>query len=241
MRVLGEIRAATITYRAIVRSHLLATTESGKQAQEVLLKKWIDNVEKAHKRYEPMINSAEERAFYNESKAAWNEYLDGVKQVLMLSRKNEDNEARALHTKASLASVKSDEILQKDIDLNNEGADRAATDAAESYAAAMKMVLVSLVLAMIVGICAAVLLVRDVSTGIKSIVTPMQALGAGDLTAMVPHQGERTEIGDMANSLQVFKEALIAKKAADEAAAIDAEEKIGAANASMPSPAISKP
>ena len=125
VRVLGEIRAATITYRAIVRSHLLANTESGKQAQEVLLKKWIDNVEKAHKRYEPLINSAEERAFYNESKAAWNEYLDGVKQILILSRKNEDNEARALHTKASLASVKSDEILQKDIDLNNEGADRA--------------------------------------------------------------------------------------------------------------------
>jgi methyl-accepting chemotaxis protein len=43
---------------------------------------------------------------------------------------------------------------------------------------------------------------------------------------MLPHQGERTEIGDMANSLQVFKEALIAKRAADEAAAIDAEEKI---------------
>ena len=106
----------------------------------------------------------------------------------------------------------------------------------------MKMVLVSLVLAMIVGIGAAVSLVRDVSTGIKSIVTPMQVLGAGDLTAMVPHQGEMTEIGDMANSLQVFKEALIAKKAADEAAAIDAEEKIcGAASASTPSPAISKP
>ena len=225
VRVLGEIRAATITYRAIARSHLLANTEAGKQAQEVLLKKWIDNVEKAQKRYEPMINSAEERTFYNESKAAWNEYLGGVNRS-DFARKNEDNEARALHAKASLAGVKSDEILQKDIDLNNQGADRTATNAAESYAAAMKMVLVSLVLAMIVGIGAAVSLVRDVSTGIKSIVTPMQALGAGDLTAMVPHQGEMTEIGDMANSLQVFKEALIAKKAADEAAAIDAEEKI---------------
>src|SRR3569833_1050244 len=167
-----------------------------------------------------MINSDEERAFYNESKAAWNEYLDGVNQVLVLSRKNQDNEARTLHAKASLAGVKSDEILQKDIDLNNSGADRAAADAAESYAAAMKMVLTSLVLAMIVGIGAAVLQERAVSTGIKSIVTPMQALGAGDLTAMVPHQGERTEIGDMANSLQVFKEALIAKKAAAAAAAI---------------------
>ena len=54
----------------------------------------------------------------------------------------------------------------------------------------------------------------------------MQALGAGDLTAKVPHQGEKTEIGTMADALQVFKEALIAKKAADEAAAVDAEAKI---------------
>ena len=54
----------------------------------------------------------------------------------------------------------------------------------------------------------------------------MQALGDGDLTAEVPHQGEKTEIGAMADALQVFKEALIAKKAADEAAAHDAEAKI---------------
>ena len=62
--------------------------------------------------------------------------------------------------------------------------------------------------------------------GIASIVTPMQALGKGDLSADVPHQGEKTEIGAMADTLQVFKQALIAKKAADEAAAVDAEAKI---------------
>jgi methyl-accepting chemotaxis protein len=70
------------------------------------------------------------------------------------------------------------------------------------------------------------LLVRDVSAGIKSIVAPMQALGNGDLTAQIPHRGETTEIGSMADSLQVFKQALIAKQAADEAAAVDAQAKI---------------
>jgi methyl-accepting chemotaxis protein len=226
VRVLGEIRAATITYRAIVRSHLLATTEAGKQAQEVLLAKWIEILEKARKTYEPLITSPEERAYYTESNALWAEYLADVKQVLVLSHKNQDDEARALHAKASLAGVKSDETLQKDIDLNNRGADVAARQAEESYSAALKMVVASLLLAMIVGIGAAILLVRDVSAGIKSIVTPMQALGNGDLTAQVPHQGEKTEVGSMADSLQVFKEALIAKKAADEAAALDAEAKI---------------
>jgi methyl-accepting chemotaxis protein len=226
VRVLGELRAATITYRAIVRSHLLATDEATRQTQEDLLAKWIANTDKARKAYEPLITSPEERALYDEFSKSWAEYLAGVKEVLALSRKSEDKEARLLHGKASLAGVHADEVLQKDVLLNNKGADAAGSQAAESFNDAIKMVLASLGLAIIVGIGAAVLLVRDVSSGIKSIVTPMQALGGGDLTAQVPHQGEITEIGAMADTLQVFKQALIAKKAADEAASRDAEAKI---------------
>ena len=77
-----------------------------------------------------------------------------------------------------------------------------------------------------IAIGAAYYLVRDVSRGIASIIKPMQSLGEGDLSAEVPHRGEKTEIGSMADALQIFKEALIAKKAADEAAARDAEAKI---------------
>jgi methyl-accepting chemotaxis protein len=226
IRVLGELRAATITYRAIVRSHLLAGDEAGKQLQEDLLAKWIKNTDTARKAYEPLIISAEERALYDEFSASWAEYLAGVKEVLALSRKSEDKEARLLHAKASLAGVHADETLQKDVLVNNKGADAAGSQAAESFDEAIKMVLASLLPAIIVGIVAAILLVRDVSAGIKSIVAPMQALGSGDLTAQVPHQGETTEIGSMADTLQVFKGALIAKKTADDAAALDADAKI---------------
>ena len=54
----------------------------------------------------------------------------------------------------------------------------------------------------------------------------MQKLSAGDLSADVPHQGEHTEIGKMADTLQVFKDALIAKKAAEEAASAEAVVKL---------------
>jgi methyl-accepting chemotaxis protein len=226
VRVLGELRAATITYRAIVRSHLLASDEAGKQLQEDLLAKWINNTDRTRKAYEPLITSAEERALYDEFSTSWAEYLAGAKEVLALSRKNEDKEAKLLHAKASLAGVHADETLQKDVLLNNKGADTAGSQAAESFDDAIKMVLATLLPAIIVGIGAAILLVRDVSAGIKSIVAPMQALGNGDLTAQVPHQGETTEIGSMADTLQVFKDALIAKKASDEAAALDADAKI---------------
>jgi methyl-accepting chemotaxis protein len=119
-----------------------------------------------------------------------------------------------------------DEILKKDIDLNDLGAGKATRDAADTFSSAFMMILAILGAAVVIGAAVSFYVVRDISSGIASIVTPMQALGKGDLTAMVPHQGEKTEIGAMADTLQVFKQALIAKKAADEAAAIDAEAKI---------------
>src|SRR6267378_4297857 len=104
------------------------------------------------KAYEPLIISAEERALYDEFNASWAEYLAGVKEVLVLSRKNEDKEARLLHAKASLAGVHADETLQKDVLLNNKGADAAGSQAEQSFDDAIKMVLASLLLAIILGI-----------------------------------------------------------------------------------------
>ena len=56
------------------------------------------------------------------------------------------------------------------------------------------------------------------SSGIGSIIAPMHALGHGDLTAGAA-SGREDRNRPMADTLQVFKEALIAEKAADEAAA----------------------
>src|SRR3954453_23349941 len=133
VRVVGEVRAATITYRATVRAHLLAIDDAGKQAQEELLGKSLETVEKARKAYEPLISSPAERALYNAFNASWGDYLAGVKQVLVLSRHNQDHEARVLNAKVALAGAKAEEILQEDIALNNKGADAAGMKAAESF------------------------------------------------------------------------------------------------------------
>lgn len=226
VRTLGDVRAATINYRSVVRAHLLAVNDADMKAQDEALARYGDMLEKARKLYEPMISSPEERATYNEFSKFWSEYIEALKPVLVLSRKNARDEARDLNVKINQIGVQADDALQKDVELNSKGAVTAGEMATDSFSVAIKMVIGSLLLAVVVGTGAAILLVRDVAAGIKSIVLPMQALGAGDLTAVVPHQGEKTEIGTMANSLQVFKQALIDKHAADEAAAVDAEAKI---------------
>jgi methyl-accepting chemotaxis protein len=230
VRVLGDLRAGVITYRNVIREHMLAETLEEKLANEKTLATVIEVTTKARTAYEPMITSAEERALYNEWVKLWESYKKSSDEVMALSRKaagQVPREAHELNSKtANKIALEADTVLRKDIDLNNAGADKAARDAADSYATSLMVLAVILGAAVILGIGVSYYLVRDVSSGIASIVIPMQALGKGDLSAEVPHQGETTEIGAMADTLQVFKQELIAKKAADEAAAADAEAKI---------------
>jgi len=177
-----------------------------------------------------MIATPEERALYQQWSETWDKYRKGTEEVMAISRKEAGklpHEAHELNTKVvNKIGLEADEILNKDIELNNVGAEKAAQDSASNYSSALMMVAVILGLAILISVGVSLYTVRDISAGIASIVSPMQALGRGDLTAVVPHQGEKTEIGAMADTLQVFKEALVAKKAADEAAAADAEAKI---------------
>jgi methyl-accepting chemotaxis protein len=230
VRVLGDLRAGVITYRNVIREHMLSETLEEKEAMEKTLATVIESNTKIRQSYEPMITSPEERALYAEWSKTWDSYKKGTQEVMALSRRDAGKfprEAHDLNTKTvNKIGLQADDILKKDIDLNNTGADKAAADADANYSFAFAMLAAILGVAVIVGIGVGIYLIRDVSSGIASIVKPMQALGNGDLTAQVPHRGEKTEIGSMADVLQVFKEALIAKKAADEAASRDAEAKI---------------
>ncbi|MFQ3454957.1 methyl-accepting chemotaxis protein [Bradyrhizobium sp. UFLA01-814] len=230
VRALGDLRAGVITYRNVIREHMLSETLEEKLAQEKTLATVVEANTKVRATYEPLIASPEERGLYNQWVDAWTRYKKGTEEVMALSRRDVgkiQHEAHELNAKTvNKIGLEADEILRKDIELNNAGADKAAHDAANSYASAVMLLAMILGAAIIVGVGVSFLMIRDVSAGIASIVSPMQALGRGDLTANVPHQSEKTEIGAMADTLQVFKEALVAKKAADEAAAADAEAKI---------------
>jgi methyl-accepting chemotaxis protein len=230
VKVLGELRSGLITYRNVIREHMLAETLEEKLAAEKTLAGVVEANNKLRATYEPMISAAEERALYKDWVKSWEEYKRGTEQVMELSRKEAGkapHEAHELNTKTvNKIGLAADEILKKDIDINDMGAAKATKDAADTFSSAFMMIVAILGAAVVIGAAVSFYVVRDVSSGIDSIVKPMQALGKGDLTAMVPHRGENTEIGAMADTLQVFKEALIAKKAADEAAAVDAEAKI---------------
>ena len=230
VRVLGELRTDINLFRIALRAHVMAETLEAKAANDKRLAGILERIAKDRKAYEPMISSPEERSIYENWSRAWDKYITGVQEVIQLSRQSigriPTEASEAISKKVAVIAAESDAFLEKSIVLNNTGADTATRQAAEGYNFAFWTVLGIIAAVMVCGFGVGLYLVRDLSNGIASIVKPMQALGSGDLTAEVMRRGEKTEIGAMADALQVFKDALIAKKAADAEAARDAEAKI---------------
>jgi methyl-accepting chemotaxis protein len=106
-----------------------------------------------------------------------------------------------------------------------EAADRAgaARDGALTMLALAGLAVVAL-LGVLAGVT--VMLHRRVVTPLATLTEAVGELAAGRDDVAIPTIDRADEIGAMAGSLQVFKEALTAKKAADKAAAVEADAKI---------------
>jgi methyl-accepting chemotaxis protein len=111
--------------------------------------------------------------------------------------------------------------------------DAALAEAAERAGAARRaamtmMVLAGLAVVALLGVLAGVtvMLRRRVIVPLATLTDVVGDMAAGRHDVTIPTSDRADEIGAMAGSLQVFKEALIAKKAADGAAAVEAAAKI---------------
>lgn len=230
IKVLGELRENLVAYRNGIRMHLMELTEEGKRKADLRLTDLGAKIEKYQQVYEPLISSPEERRIYEIWRKEWGDYKAAAIPVLELSRKSigrfSIEATELLGRTLTPIGTRMQDILTRDIELNNKGSEEASATAAATYSSAFMIVLSILGVAAAFGVMASFMVIRDVTSAIASIIKPMQTLGQGDLASEIPYRSFKTEIGAMADALQVFKEALIAKRAADETAAREAEEKI---------------
>ncbi|ACF00356.1 hypothetical protein I8G32_01679 [Rhodopseudomonas palustris] len=230
VRVLGEMRTNVALYRNTLRAHLLEATTERKLATEKQVAAFDEAVKQSLRTYASMVATPEERKLYDSLVASWTNYTSLAPTGLEMSRKAAGELPVAANDYMAKTmgpiSAQIDEVLKKDIDLNDKGAAGATASAEATYLWAIFLMIGILVVAIVIGITASILVIRDLSRGIASIVKPMQDFTRGDLSAEVPHRGKNTEIGAMADALQVFKQALLDKLTADAAAARDSEDKI---------------
>ncbi|SEP39525.1 methyl-accepting chemotaxis sensory transducer with TarH sensor [Methylobacterium sp. ap11] len=111
-----------------------------------------------------------------------------------------------------------------DLQLDEAREGKLAADRLYEFLAATALAVMLVAAAAIAG--AAWIVLAGVSTPLTRITGQMRALSDGDLAVAVTDGAKRDEIGTLARALQVFKDALIAKREADRAAAGEADAKL---------------
>ena len=229
VRWIGEMRVQSARFRAVLRDHLIVADADRPDVDKNLAARKAD-FDKAAKAYAPLVSSPAERELADKLDKEWKEFITAATDVQTLANKGDMAAAKEINAKKVVPVGRTmDATLAKLTELNDKGAGAAGAHADATYNNSIWMMIGILAAAVIAGIGAAIYLVRDISGGISSILNPMGKLTDGELDVGIPHQGETTEIGRIASALQIFKNALIAKRSADEAAT--AEAKIKAARA----------
>ncbi|MGU3539472.1 methyl-accepting chemotaxis protein [Methylobacterium sp. A54F] len=221
VRNLGALDTQSARLNGVLLRHIQATDPALVATIERDLERFGKRVEEKRAAYEGLIASPEERALYQAYLAELRNFEVQRQAVLDLSRRGLKAEAfNHYETKAIGPRRAMSEALEKLVAFNDAGAAQAEAQSRTVFEEARAIGLGAMVLGLVLSVLLAALIIRGVSRGIASVVAPMQALAAGDLTAEVPHRGARTEIGQIADAVQVFKDGLLRMRALEEDTAL---------------------
>jgi methyl-accepting chemotaxis protein len=215
----GEVRAA-------VFEHILAANETGMDAAEQKFAAALESVAAAGREVEQRLSSADEKRLFEEFAGNWERYQAALKEILGYSRQYAKDAAGLYYNdKADAFIDKALAAADGVVALKTAGADAANLLADGAVRGAIQSVGTIVVLTLFLAAFAAYGLIRSIGSGIASVVAPMRALAAGDLAVEIPHRGRSSEVGLIADAVQVFKEALAQKRRLDEGVAEEGEAK----------------
>ena len=196
----NQMNTATSDFRIAEFEHVLNTDEKAMAGIEKTMAEVIAGFEKDRTAYVKLISSDEERKLYDAFAAEWKQYLQLHDQLLALSRKNENDKAKAvLDGESRKLFDSSSDKLQKLVTLNHDGALAEAANSEAVHAVARNTLVGGAILSVVLAIGLATLVIRSVARqlggepGDASRVAA--AIAAGDLTqAIAVAAGDRNSL-----------------------------------------------
>ncbi|QRE77279.1 methyl-accepting chemotaxis protein [Methylobacterium aquaticum] len=210
VRYAGELRGNVIDVRVSVVNHILYSDPARMRTEEAALSQKTEAVTAAMHHYERLVDGAAERDLFDAFDREWKSYLAAIPAVLEHSRTGRKD----LAMRENLVSVRphikaASETLERIVALNNDNGRKAVAEGEVTASDARRLMLAIGVVALVLATSLGTLIVRSISASVRAVLGPMRKLAAGDLSVAIPHQGEPNEIGQIADAVQVFKEASI--------------------------------
>ena len=209
VEVVNAIDAQTAELRMIVLTHVMNTDAAEIAKIDKRLMDGRAKLVELRKQYERLISTPEEKKLYDEFAANWGKYIAVNDGALELSRKNQNDDARAIVEGESLRLYNtSGEYLDKLVKMNNDGAEQARKASERTYHQARTILIVVAVLAIALAIAAAVWLIRSITAPLARAVEVADRVSGGDLTAHIDVDS-RDETGQLLGALQRMQQSLV--------------------------------
>ncbi len=173
------------------------------------------------KAYESYISNGRETELANAIKAASAAYLEQSDPFMTkIAGGDVDGAAHMYLSQMRPLADAMRSSIRADRDFQVTEGETAAKDGSKLGKAAEGLIMGALLLTALIGIGIGIAMIRGICGPINKMSDVMRKLAGGKLDADVPNRGEKTEIGDMAGAVQVFKDNLIHTRALEEEAAV---------------------
>ena len=206
-------RARTTLAVRVIPAKTAEEIEKGIAQREQYTSKYNEQM----KLYQGMISGPEEKALWDAAAAAYETYITAVSKVVEAKKRGDTQAASDILGNTSDQFNKFIEAIEKDIEFNRNGAQHAKNMAEETTASGKTIIITMTVFALAIGIASLLMVIRTISQPIQTLTGSMSRLARGDLDVIVPDTQRKDEIGQMAQTVLVFKDNALAKLKADEA------------------------
>jgi len=231
--MVGDLRNGVRQYELLLL-RVIADPDDKKQAKALdeAVRGNAAMLQSALETLKPAADSDGERALLTGFQDAWEDFSDQADHVHTLIASNDAPAARAAYVVSLKPMIPPLEAaLQKLLDFERSAAAQAVARADRDYQRGRDIVMLGIACGLGAAICFALMLIRGIAAPVRAMTGCMKRLAAHDLTVRIPARDRADEIGEMAQAVDVFREALIAQDAAGAAErAAQAAERARAAN-----------
>ncbi|MEN9483740.1 MAG: hypothetical protein RJB37_1620 [Pseudomonadota bacterium] len=208
VETVNQMNANTGELRVAEFQQVLNTDSTRVAALEKTMAQIQAEFEAHHKTYVALISSPEEHKLHDAFDAQWKHYLQFHAQIVELSRKNEQAQARELlEGDAQRTFETMRKVLDQLVELNQTGA-RSAAEASESaYLMARNAMVIAAALGLAMAVTAGLWLMRSITGPLQQALQAAHRVADGDLSCVIEHQSQ-DESGQVLQALQQMQTSL---------------------------------
>ncbi|MFG1261547.1 MULTISPECIES: methyl-accepting chemotaxis protein [Xanthobacter] len=209
VRAVGEVKYTMTRVRVAAMRILLVTDPKESAVLQSRMTRLLAENGKAMSDYEKLISSQEERNLWNSVMVHWADYTQAQAEFLGKHQSGMVEEAVELASKTLVLFDSVVTGLDKNVELNDRSAEAAAASSVADYNEARFVLLVSIGVQIVLGLAAVAFIVIGITRPLNRVTDAMGKIAGGALETEVPNRETKNEIGDIARTLEVFRDGLV--------------------------------